>query len=490
MKYYQMLLPKSFPPIYSEKAQRTVLLTLGIAPADNPLERMGQIKEFVDRCGISNIVFSRVFWTYCANDLAPDDFGDEVDVTDCDETERQFREWMSTQTSASGRICTASMISANSNALKKVCSIMDITEYPDIDNLFSVNDIDLFMDLKSLIRSHHDYDDVNRSFGNGYLKSALNWYEKFLNEIAEKKREAFASSTPKTPYDKRTFLQDVFMTSDEYERLVNLLKRKKNLILQGSPGVGKTFLAQKLTYSIIGAKDAYFVDMVQFHQSYGYEDFIMGYKPNDDGFELRTGVFYNFCKKAEKDPDNTHKYFFIIDEINRGNISKILGELMMLIECDKRGPDNSLKLAYRNEEFFVPENVYIIGMMNTADRSLAMMDYALRRRFCFFEIEPAFTKPQFKAFLANTIITDTEIVNRIINRFKDLNSKIADEENSGLGKGFCIGHSYFCKKPEPTQTAKEWYNSIVEYEIAPLLYEYWWDDKSKADECKKELLKD
>lgn len=163
---------------------------------------------------------------------------------------------------------------------------------------------------------------------------------------------------------------------------------------------------------------------------------------------------------------------------------------MMLIEGDKRGPQNRIKLAYRDEEFFVPENIYILGMMNTADRSLAMMDYALRRRFSFFDIEPAFEKHKFKQYLKENIVNDDSIISKIIDRFKALNAKIADEDNSGLGKGFCIGHSYFCIPPIEGQTAVDWYNAIIEYEIAPLLDEYWWDDKSKSEDCKKELLKD
>ena len=148
-------------------------------------------------------------------------------------------------------------------------------------------------------------------------------------------------------------------------------------------------MAKRLAYSIMGVKDVDRVMMVQFHQSYSYEDFIMGFRPSADGFDIKTGAFYNFCKKAERDGDN--RYFFTIDEINRGNLSKIFGELFMLIENDKRGSKNKLQLLYRDEMFYVPENVYIIGMMNTADLSLAMMDYALRRRFAFFDLKPGFT---------------------------------------------------------------------------------------------------
>lgn len=290
-----------------------------------------------------------------------------------------------------------------------------------------------------------------------------------------------------SPYSKDDFLKDAFMTEDKYNELVNLLKYKKNIILQGAPGVGKTYLAKRLAFSLIGKKAEDRVQVVQFHQSYSYEDFIMGYKPVENGFELKEGVFYTFCKLAKDNP--TQQFFFIIDEINRGNLSKIFGELLMLVEGDKRGDAHAIKLAYRDELFSVPKNVYIIGMMNTADRSLALMDYALRRRFSFFEIEPAFKNAKFKEHL-KTYITENSVVDIVINRLSDLNTKISDAENSGLGKGFCIGHSYFCVPPVKGQTAKEWYKAIIKYEIAPLLEEYWWDDKNKVDGCLEDLLKD
>ena len=258
-----------------------------------------------------------------------------------------------------------------------------------------------------------------------------------------------------------------------------LLENKKNIILQGAPGVGKTFIAKRLAYSILGEKQSKYIECVQFHQSYSYEDFIMGYKPSSDGFELKTGVFYDFCKKAERDPE--HSYFFIIDEINRGNLSKIFGELLMLIEKDKRGMDCAVKLAYSDEKFYVPENLHIIGMMNTADRSLAIMDYALRRRFSFYYVEPAFDTENFAEHLKENGISE-QLINQIKDKFTELNNYITDETKSNLGKGFCVGHSYFCSKPHKDQSEEDWYNCILSFEINDLLEEYWWDEKQKADD--------
>lgn len=269
-------------------------------------------------------------------------------------------------------------------------------------------------------------------------------------------------------YSKDDFLNEVYMDEDTYNTLTELLEAKYNVILQGAPGVGKTFAAKRLAYSIMGQKDTSRVAMVQFHQSYSYEDFIQGYRPSKDGFELENGTFYKFCKEAEE--DNERPYFFIIDEINRGNLSKILGELMMLIEKDKRG--EKIKLLYSNEWFTVPQNVRIIGMMNTADRSLALMDYALRRRFAFFDFAPAFSSEGFKNYLAEK---NSQKLESLITAVESLNNTISSDES--LGDGFRIGHSYFCTDDEVTD---EWLKSVVEYEVIPLIKEYWFDEPTKV----------
>ncbi len=279
-------------------------------------------------------------------------------------------------------------------------------------------------------------------------------------------------------YTKESFLQEVFMSETEYDRLSNLLLQEKNLILQGAPGVGKTFIAKRLAYSIIGGKDSGKVSMVQFHQSYSYEDFIMGYRPSEsNSFKLEKGKFYEFCNLAKNNPEN--KYFFIIDEINRGNLSKIFGELLMLIESDKRGQE--ISLLYNKELFSVPENVYIIGMMNTADRSLAMIDYALRRRFSFYTISPAFDNPKFIEY-QNTIVNPH--FNNLINIVKQLNETIKND--STLGKGFMIGHSYLSELL--SDVSDEQLFNIIEYKLIPLIEEYWFDEESKVNQW-SELLR-
>ncbi len=277
------------------------------------------------------------------------------------------------------------------------------------------------------------------------------------------------------PYLKEDFLKDVFMDEANYEDLKGLLKYKKNIIIEGPPGVGKTYTAKKLSYSLIGYCDDSHVMMVQFHQSYSYEDFIMGYRPTKDGFELREGPFYKFCIEASNNVNED--YFFIIDEINRGNLSKVFGELLVLIESDKRG--EKLKLIYSGELFYVPENLYLIGLMNTADRSLTMMDYALRRRFAFFQMKPAFNNKNFKERLLKI---NNESLTKLVECIKTLNINILNDDS--LGEGFEIGHSYFCFEEELTSDRL---NAIVKYELLPLIKEYWFDDKAKVSIWTKKI---
>lgn len=297
-------------------------------------------------------------------------------------------------------------------------------------------------------------------------------YVEKLNALFELEQdEEFSEKEVVYPtYSSQNFLSDVYISEKEYRTLVELLYEKKNVILQGAPGVGKTFAARRLAYSVMGVQDPERVMMVQFHQSYSYEDFIMGYRPTENGgFVLKLGPFYNFCKKAENDSEN--EYFFIIDEINRGNISKIFGELFMLVEKDKRAKVK-LQLLYSDERFSVPENIYIIGLMNTADRSLAMLDYALRRRFAFYDMKPGFETEKFIEYRMNL---NNPKFDKLIAAIESLNNTIAADDS--LGEGFVIGHSYFCNLKNVDDDRL---HNIVEYEIIPMLKEYWFDEPTKV----------
>ena len=275
-----------------------------------------------------------------------------------------------------------------------------------------------------------------------------------------------------------------FISESDFLQTVALLKRKKNIILQGPPGVGKTFIARKLAYEIMQEiKDAN-IEMVQFHQSYSYEDFIQGLRPTQKGsFDLRDGIFYSFCQRALAHPDRP--FFFIIDEINRGNLSKIFGELMMLIEADKREEKFALKLTYAEDEedrFYVPSNLYIIGTMNTADRSLAIVDYALRRRFAFITLQPDYGN-NFRSFLASKGLS-AGMVEHICSAVTKVNTKIKEDIN--LGEGFQIGHSYFCTFTT-NEDENKWWNEILSFELKPLLEEIWFDDSTIVSEVLKQL---
>lgn len=310
-----------------------------------------------------------------------------------------------------------------------------------------------------------------------FVPVEVNYKEKLSNGIKELTKEDLDDPDEEEPeaeeYTKKDFLNDVFISEKEYDILSTLLKRKKNIILQGAPGVGKTYAAKRLAYSILGQKSKKNIKVLQFHQSYSYEDFIAGFRPTENGFSLESGPFYDFCKDAEND---SVPYFFIIDEINRGNLSKIFGELLMLIEADKRS--EKVSLLYLNEEFGIPENVYIIGMMNTADRGLAVIDYALRRRFAFYEMKPAFDTERFKAKLSGSC-SETE---NLISVIKNLNTAITEDDS--LGPGFQIGHSYFCSDEPLSKLDLE---AIVEYEIIPLINEYWFDEPSKIEDWTEKL---
>ena len=367
------------------------------------------------------------------------------------------------------------VIGYESSPTKQIVGLLTITKVIDGECIYfkkteALQDPIDFSTIRSIYELHNM--EYMKNQQGSFFKLTADEYDNIMELI--RGENPLPKNEKKIIYNEKKFLDEVFVTEDDFLDLKNLLIRKKNLILQGAPGVGKTFAAKRLAYALMGEKDDDRVMQVQFHQNYSYEDFVMGYKPNEEGgFELKNGIFYRFCKRAAVDKER--KYFFIIDEINRGNLSKIFGELLMLIENDYR--DKPIQLSYRDESFAVPSNVYIIGMMNTADRSLAMIDYALRRRFSFFEMKPGFETDGYSKYISRW---ETDKLSRLIKAIIDLNKII--EEDDSLGPGFCIGHSYLCHFENSFGL-----NSIIEYDIIPMLREYWFDNDSKFNQEAQKL---
>ncbi|XKE94442.1 AAA family ATPase [Metaplanococcus flavidus] len=279
-------------------------------------------------------------------------------------------------------------------------------------------------------------------------------------------------------YSKDAFLEEVFIDEKSYDKIASLLKYKKNIILQGPPGVGKTFVSKRLAYSLMGTKDESRVEMVQFHQNYSYEDFVMGYRPKDTGFDLQYGVFYDFCQRALNNPEED--YYFVIDEINRGNLSKIFGELFMLIERDKR--DEFVTMGYSKKKFTVPSNLHLIGTMNTADRSLAQLEVALRRRFAFVTLKPAFNEKWRQHMIKENV--SAEMISKIQQTAEKLNHEIINDYQ--LGSGYAIGHSFFSAKPDDI-SEYNWFDGIMNFEILPLLEEYYFDRPEEVERLTEEI---
>lgn len=532
LKYYQMLFPETLPVFYGKNIQIEVLRFLKQEPSVIPFVRMGQISIFVRKCGISSPVFGKIVGdTYFALNPTKDDEDESVDAL-ADTKEDSVRYWLYAPGEGSAmwdyfhshsemgigwaEIGDLRVFGSKEEMKQKMKDTYDPTlSYMNaahatwqFANEIKVGDI-IFVKKgrnqiigRGVVTGDYYFHQPDPEYPH---RRSVKWTHKGewphpsgqaamktltdvtpYTDYVEKLCGLFVSETEADveeqivtfpEYTETDFLSDVYMESEEYATLVDLIRTKKNVILQGAPGVGKTFAAKRLAYSMMGVKDQNRVMMIQFHQSYSYEDFIMGFRPSEAGFELKKGAFYNFCKKAEIDSDN--EYFFIIDEINRGNLSKIFGELFMLIESDKRGIQ--LQLLYSDEKFAVPKNVYIIGMMNTADRSLAMLDYALRRRFAFYEMRPGFETEGFREY---RMALENDKFNNLIHCVESLNAVISADDS--LGDGFCIGHSYFCNLTAETITDRK-LSGIVEYELIPLLKEYWFDEPLKVKDWTNNL---
>ena len=322
----------------------------------------------------------------------------------------------------------------------------------------------------------------------GYALNHIGEMDNHDHDFAAERQAAYvADSIPPIAYDESDALTDAFIDSLMLHEIMRGWTSKKNLILSGAPGTGKSWLARRLAWLRIGAKDEGRLLALQFHQSYSYDDFVRGWRPGKGQFELVDGPFLRFCEKARTDP--ARSYVILIDEINRGNLSRIFGELLSLIEADKRRKEYAVRLACPREgeePFFVPGNVFLLGTMNSADRSLAVVDYALRRRFHFRELEPAYPRDEFVNYLVDKVGVDDEILRRIVDTMGKLNEAIAEDRN--LGGGYRIGHSFFSVLEDDDPVDLAWFEGIAKGEIVPLLEEYWFDEPAKVSEWKARLI--
>ena len=289
------------------------------------------------------------------------------------------------------------------------------------------------------------------------------------------------------PYSIGSIVEEgCFIEGGRLEEILEHFQLKKNLILQGPPGTGKTWLARKLAFALIGHKDESKVQAVQFHSNLSYEDFVRGWRPSGDGrLDLVDGPFLEMIEAARSDLDSD--YVMVIEEINRGSPAQVFGEMLTLLEADKRKESEALGLSYRKSEgerVYIPDNVYVIGTMNIADRSLALVDLAFRRRFAFEELEPTFGQP-WRDWVSQNCGIDAQFLSDIEVRLGNLNKQIADDRT--LGRQFQVGHSYVTPSaviPDPLT----WFSRVVEKEIGPLLDEYWFDSPETAQQAKSVLL--
>ena len=295
-----------------------------------------------------------------------------------------------------------------------------------------------------------------------------------------------AMETTQEDYTIDDATSDLFLSEEEFRDYLDLLNSEKNIILQGPPGVGKTYIAKKLAHCLLNSRGNDRIEMIQFHQSYSYEDFVEGYRPTigstgEMTFELQDGPIKRIAwdaalsweiHKIRESDSPVDPYVLIIDEINRANLSKVLGELFYLLEYR----DQSIQLQYSDKQFLLPPNLYIIGTMNTADRSIATVDAALRRRFHFYPLFP--DRPPVHGLLEPWMVQHNPAFTWIA-KVVDKANEILDDPNAA------IGPSHFLKPGLDDELVARIWN----YTILPYLEDYYLGDKDIRSEFALDRLR-
>ncbi|MGP9708237.1 McrB family protein [Brachybacterium sp. AOP24-D1-21] len=345
---------------------------------------------------------------------------------------------------------------------------------------------DLDADLAALREWMGTEPGTTPDFYNGPLTSY--WLDD--GDVVEEPEEFHPGEAFDVEYSVESIIEDgAFHSVAELRAIIERWKATRNVVLQGPPGTGKTWLARRLAYALIGGKLDAAVRSVQFHPGTSYEDFVRGWRPGGDGLlTLVDGPLLQHAQRAREYPDIPH--VMIIEEFNRGNPAQALGEMLTLLEATKRNDDDALELTYMRAgeaRFSLPPNLHVIGTMNTADRSLALVDFALRRRFAFFELEPQLNEAWKKHLTSRFRTASSAHIEEAARRVNAMNDAIA--EDPGLGPSFRIGHSYFTAEPEASEF-ESWFSAVVESSVGPQLAEYWHDDPETVNEIVGQLRAD
>lgn len=409
---------------------------------------------------------------------------------------KAFKKWMAKQQKSTGDFYSSATIGAYASALKNATA-----KLKGLDgiwtNLFKYTDLDEFENISQQILDAPDFEEVDIAAGNRAYSNGIKMYKRFLKGLEEPEPEGqpdqpgpIIAKPPKpSSYSIGNIIDDgCFIDRSRLETMLERLSQKKNLILQGPPGTGKTWLAKRLAYALMGEKDTSCIKAVQFHPNLAYEDFIRGWRPCGDGkLKLEDGPFLKLLTEAISRP--VVKYVLVIEEINRGQPAQIFGEMLTLLEADKRRPDEAMELCHcqhPGETVYIPENLYVIGTMNIADRSLALVDLALRRRFAFIDLEPLIDDAWF-GWMRDNHSLDSQLLEDIQAKMLHLNKTISDD--ASLGDQFRIGHSFVTPQPDmDIEDGRKWFRQVVTTEIKPQLEEYWFDAPQQVADAVKKLL--